>query len=355
MFSLAQPFSDPVSFPSLPARICWLGGRANARPVRRRSRSAHLRRSHAHRAPVRRVRCPALLVAGCESDGSDQGGVVLVGLITKFQTGFYDDIIEGANDYAVAHPRVRVLFGQSESATDDAGQVKLIESMVARGVQAIAITPTSPNVRPALQKAVDAGIKVVLLDNDIPEWHGKTSVVATDNLAGGKLAGQFLASRLAPGATLAILQGRPDNPSLDDRVKGVKTVLGNRATVVAEPVTECDEAKGYSAAKAVLAAHPDVSAIYAACGPPAIGAIRAIKDAGRRAGDIVVVGFDASPQELAAIAAGAEDGSVIQFPTQMGTLGIQTADVAAQGYNVSRNVDTGSEMVTRSNVSIWFR
>ena len=89
-------------------------------------------------------------------------------------------------------------------------------------VKAIAITPTSPNVKDELQKAVKAGIKVVLVDNDIPDWDGKSSVVATDNLAGGKLAGQWLAKNLPAGATIAVLQGVLGNPSLDDRVKGMK-------------------------------------------------------------------------------------------------------------------------------------
>ncbi len=105
-----------------------------------------------------------------------------------------------------------MVFAQGTSGTDDEGEINAIESMVTQGVKAIAITPTSPNVQDALQKAVDAGIKVVLVDNDIPDWDGKSSVVATDNLAGGKLAGEFMKDQLPAGDTDRHPPGRPGAP-----------------------------------------------------------------------------------------------------------------------------------------------
>ena len=121
--------------------------------------------------------------------------------------------------------------------------------------------------------------------------------------------------------------------------------------MVAEPATDCDQTKGLNAAQDLLTAHPDVTAIYGACGPPIIGALQAIKAAGKKPGAILVVGFDAAPDELAAIKAGDEAGSVAQFPAKMGSLGIDTAVKAAKGETVPANVDTGTEMVTKDNVA----
>ena len=92
--------------------------------------------------------------------------------------------------------------------------------MVAQGVKGIAITPTSPAVSAALDKAVKQGVKVVLMDNDIPTWKKKTSVVATNNFKGGMLAGKYLATKLKAGDTLGILEGVPGVPALDARVNG---------------------------------------------------------------------------------------------------------------------------------------
>jgi len=280
--------------------------------------------------------------------GSEQ---LKVGFITKFPVDFYDIMVDAVKKYDDQHADVEVIFGQGKSGTDDEGEINTIQNMIAKGVKAIAITPTSPAVQTALDGAVKAGIKVVLVDNDIPGWTGKSSVVATDNLAGGKLAGTWLAGHLPAGATIGILQGRVGNPSLDDRVKGLKETLGSKAAVVGEPATDCDQTKGLNAAQDLLTAHPNLTAIYGACGPPIVGALQAIKGAGKKSGDITVVGFDASPDELKAIKAGDQTGSVAQFPAKMGSIGIETAVAAARGHSVQPNVDTGTEMVTKDNVA----
>jgi len=279
---------------------------------------------------------------------SGGSGPIKVGLITKFPVDFYDTMVDAVKKYDTDHPEIQVVYGQGKSGTDDEGEIAIIENMITQGVKAIAITPTSPNVQGALDKAVKAGIKVVLIDNDIPGWSGKSSVVATDNLAGGKLAGQWLAKKLPPGSTIAILQGRLGNPSLDDRVKGLKDGLGAGFKVVAEPATDCDETKGLNAAQDVLTANPNVAAIYGACGPPIIGALQAVKAAGKKP---IVVGFDASPDEIKAIEAGDEAASVAQFPAKMGSKGIETALAAAKGGPVQATVDTGTEMVTKDNAA----
>src|SRR5206468_9117722 len=107
-----------------------------------------------------------------------------------------------------------VLYAQGKAATDDAGEIAAIQNMIAAGVRGIAIAPTSAAVIPALNKAVKAGIKVVLMDNDLPTWKKKTSVVATNNLKGGVLAGKWLAGKLKAGDTLGILEGVPGVPAL---------------------------------------------------------------------------------------------------------------------------------------------
>jgi simple sugar transport system substrate-binding protein len=295
---------------------------------------------------------PATLTAcaGDEDGTSDSSTVTKVGLITKFPVDFYDTMVDAVKEYDAEHDDVEVLYGQGESGTDDEGQIAIIQNMIVQQVKAIAITPTSPNVQAALDEAVEEGIKVILVDNDIPDWNGKSSVVATDNLAGGRLAGEWLAENIPAGSEIGVLQGRLGNPSLDDRVKGLKEALGSTMSIVAEPATDCDQTKGLDAAQDLLTANPDVVAIYGACGPPIIGALEAIRAAGKDPGEIVVVGFDASPDELAAIMAGDQAASVAQFPARMGLLGIETAVAAARGETVEPVVDTGTEMVTEENV-----
>jgi ribose transport system substrate-binding protein len=277
---------------------------------------------------------------------------IKIGLITKFPVDFFFTIENAAKEWAAAHPDVELITGQGKAGNDHEGQIAIIESMVAQGVKGIAVTPTGPQVQPALDAAVAAGVKIVLIDNDLPEWTGKSAVVATDNHAGGVLAGEWLKGQLQAGDTLGILEGVAGVPALDARVEGMTEGLGGLdVTVVQQLPTDCDQVKGQDAAEAILTANPDVKAIYGACGPPIIGALEAIKNAGREPGSIIVVGFDASPDELAAIEAGTEDASVAQFPAKMGELGVDTVYKAVIGETVEANVDTGTAVVTSENVA----
>src|SRR4029079_6382697 len=188
-----------------------------------------------------------------------------------------------------------------------------------------------------------------LLDNDLPTWKKKSSVVATNNLKGGVLAGKFLAGKLKAGDTLGILQGVPGVPALDDRVNGMLQGLGavkGQIKVVSKLETDCDQTKGATAAQTMLTATPNLTAIYSACGPPALGAIQSIKNAGIKPGGIILVGFDASTDAEKAIKAGTETVSVAHFPAKIGDLGIKTLGAAVQGKTVPKNVDTGTALVT---------
>jgi simple sugar transport system substrate-binding protein len=289
-----------------------------------------------------------------QSESSEPLDVVKLGFVTKFPVDFFFTLEDAAKAWDEAHPEAEVLFAQGQSASDDAGQIAAIEDLVAQGVAGIAVTPTSDAVIPALDKAIAAGVPIVLMDNDLPSWSGKSSVVATDNLAGGVLAGEWLAGQLQAGDKLAILQGVPGVAALDARVDGMLQGLGELAAnveVVKELPTDCAQDKGQAAADDILVSDPDVTAIYAACGPPAVGAATAIANAGIANEDIILVGFDALPDEVALIVSGAEDASVAQFPAKIGELGIDTLLKVVQGETPEAFVDTGTALVTPENVT----
>ena len=281
-----------------------------------------------------------------------QAKPIKLGFVTKFPVDFFFTLQNAAKKWDKAHPGAKVIFAQGKSGTDDAGEIAAIQNLVAQGVKGIAITPTSAAVSAELDKAIKKGVKVVLMDNDIPAWKKKTSVVATNNYKGGLLAGKFLATKLKAGDTLGILKGVLGVPALEDRVNGMLAGLGplkDQIKVVATLPTDCDQTKGATAAQTILTANKDLTAIYAACGPPVLGAIQSIKNAGIAPGAIIVVGFDALPDEVAQIKAGTETGSVAQFPSKIGLLGIDTLYKAVLGKKVPKNVDTGTAFVTKAN------
>jgi len=275
---------------------------------------------------------------------------VKIGFITKFPVPFFASMEDAAKAYAASHPGVEIVFGQGKSATDIEGQIAQIESMVTQGVQGIALTPVDPTVATALDKAVAAGLKVVLMDNNIPDWKGRTALATTDNLAAGRMAGGYLKTRLKNGDTIGILEGVPGVPALDDRVNGMLEGLnGVEVKIVGRGATKCTEELGINVAEDILTKNPDVTAIYSACGPPAAGAAQAIKNAGK-AGKVILVGFDYCCGEKEALTAGIEDATVAQFPTKMAELGVDALVKAIHGQQVVSLIDSGAALVTKGNM-----
>jgi len=277
---------------------------------------------------------------------------VKIGFITKFPVPFFATMENAAKAYAEANPGVEIIYGQGTSATDIEGQIALIESMVTRGVQGIALTPVDPTVAPALDKAIEAGVKVVLMDNNIPDWDGRTALATTDNYNAGKIAGAYLKSVLKDGDTLGILEGVPGVPSLDDRVNGMLDGLkGVDVQIVGRGATNCTEELGINVAEDLLTANPDLKAIYSACGPPAAGAAQAVKNAGIDTGKFVLVGFDFCCGEEEALSAGIEDATVAQFPSKMAELGVDALVKAIRGEKVESLIDSGAALVTKDNMA----
>lgn len=277
---------------------------------------------------------------------------VKLGFITKFPVPFFATMEDAAKAYAAANPGVEIIYGQGTSATDIEGQIAQIKSMVTQGVKGIALTPVDPTVAPALDKAIGQGVKIVLMDNNIPDWKGRTSLATTDNYAAGVLAGQYLKSVLKAGDTLGILEGVPGVPALDDRVNGMLEGLkGVEVKVVGRAGTNCTEELGINVAQDLLTANPDLKAIYAACGPPAAGAAQAIKNAGIASDAIVLVGFDFCCGEAEALTAGIEDATVAQFPAKMAELGVDALVKAIRGDEVPILINSGAALVTKDTMS----
>lgn len=275
---------------------------------------------------------------------------VTVGFLAKaLDSSYWVTVSDGARAASAEDPGVTVVAdaGQSEAAIEE--QIQKVEAMVTQGVDALAIAPTAPDqLIPALEAAIAAGIPVVLVDTDIPGLAGKTSYVGTDNANGGRMAAEYIIGQLPDGGQVALIGGTPGVTSTDARVAGALAGFeGTGFEVVAQLSSPANGRDGgVTAMEDILVAHPDVVAVFASGDEVALGAAEAIRAAGVAFEDIVLVGFDASPNGIASVVAGEMDATVAQFPARMGTLGVLTAAAAARGEDVPAVVDTGVEVVT---------
>jgi ribose transport system substrate-binding protein len=242
---------------------------------------------------------------------------------------------------------VSIVIGTGQSSSE---LVSKVEDAITRGTDVIAINAGDPKpVIPALKRAVEQGVEVVVFDVPIPELAAQSSFVGLNNRQGGELAGKWLAAHAGSGGQLGILHCIPGLEITDDRVAGFKAGLGSAPfKVVSTLDAKCDREKGRTVMENMLSSHPDLDAIYSISDTQTFGAVKAIQAVGK---DPIVVSFDAQPEALKDIGAGTViDASVGQFPFKVGALAVKTAVAVAEGKNVPKEVISPLIMVDKANV-----
>jgi ribose transport system permease protein len=271
---------------------------------------------------------------------------------------FWAEMQQAAEREATAQG-VHLISLAADRETDVERQYQIIENLIQQRVDAILLSPAgSRELVPAIRKANDAGIPVLILDTRIDRAAAESmgakvlTFIGSDNFEGGAVAGRYLAARLGGKGDIAIIEGISGHETADRRrlgfLKGVEAHPGIR--VVASQTADWERARAYTVAENLLQAHPDLDAIFAANDEMALGALEAVA-AARRLERVLVVGFDAIPDALANIASGRLAGSVAQFPGEMGRLGVRhAAALLRDGTAPPEEVLTRVEMIDHANV-----
>jgi ribose transport system substrate-binding protein len=289
-------------------------------------------------------------LSACESSSAAEYriGVVLPSLTS---TSFID-LDKGIKAAVGRHPDVELVYSYGSSTLPDANQqMRSIETLITKQVDAIVIADAFPTAKPALTKALAEGIKVVIMDWDGTEIpSSETTVVASDNEASGRMAGEYIAKVLDGKGEVALLDGFPTVPVNYWRTDKARVALEAAGVeVVARLETSCLRSKGESSTENILTAHPDVDLIYSGCGDPILGAATAVERAGLT-GEVQLMGFDATDEEIENIKAGTQLASVAQLMQQMGYVAGEKAVEAVRNGTVPDDVTTDTVVVDRENV-----
>ncbi|MHC4377048.1 MAG: substrate-binding domain-containing protein [Planctomycetota bacterium] len=269
---------------------------------------------------------------------------------------FWKSVHAGAL-HGAAGADVDILWSGPEPEGDRDAQIKVVENLALAGVDALVLMPVDAEALvPAARKLERKGIPVIVADSDL-SWDGRTSFVATDNRAAGRLAGEHLVSLLGGEGDVILLRYVVGSASTQAREEGFLEALEGQAgirVVSSDQYAGVSKADAQSAAENLLARFPGVDGVFCPNESAAFGMLRALEDAREKnalEGEVRFVGFDASPNLLTGLESGAIDALVLQDPVRMGQLAVEVAAAALAGEEVEARVDTGVTLATPENLN----
>jgi ribose transport system substrate-binding protein len=284
------------------------------------------------RHPVRSLARAALLASlalGCKAKDSATHGAATktigVSLLTR-EHDFYQQLEAGLQDAAAKHGYKLII---TTGDFDLAKQQSEIDNFLVQKVDAILVCPTdTKGIAPAIEKANAANVPVFTAD--IGAEGGKVvSHIASDNVAGGRLAGEYLAKAIGEKGNIGIVS-QPELQSVIDRETGFREAIAKFPNI--KIVSTINGAgvrdRSLKAADDMFQAHPDLRAVFAINDETALGVLASATSHNMK--NLAIVGYDAAPEALKAIAAGsALKADVAQQPR---AIGVQTIDALADYF-----------------------
>ncbi|MED1472460.1 ribose ABC transporter substrate-binding protein RbsB [Bacillus salipaludis] len=268
---------------------------------------------------------------------------VKIGLsVSTLNNPFFVSLKNGVQKEAkVLGMEVKVVDAQNDSAK----QINDVEDLIQQGVDVLLINPSdSAAISTAVQSANNIGIPVITLDRSADK--GKVAaLVASDNIKGGEMAGNYIVKKLGEKAKVAELEGVPGASATRERGKGFHNIADQKLNVVEQQAADFDRTKGLTVMENLLQANPDIQAVFAHNDEMALGAIEAINSSGK---NIMVIGFDGNDDALKAIKAGKMEATVAQQPELIGKLAVDAGRDVVQGKKVAKKIPAPLKLVTKS-------
>ncbi|AGK52418.1 ribose ABC transporter substrate-binding protein RbsB [Bacillus sp. 1NLA3E] len=270
---------------------------------------------------------------------------VKIGLsISTLNNPFFVSLKEGAEAEAKAKGADIIVV---DAQNDSAKQVSDIEDLIQKGIDVLLVNPTdSAAVTAAIESANSANIPVITVDRSA-EGGEVVAHIASDNVAGGKMAGDFILEKLEKKGKVVELEGIAGSSAARERGEGFHKSIDpvSDIKVVAKQAADFDRAKGLSVMENILQANKDIKAVFAHNDEMALGAVEALEAAGLK--DVIVVGFDANEDAVKAVEAGTMAATVAQKPTIIGQQGVTTAIKVAAGEKVDKFIPVALELIKK--------
>ena len=264
-----------------------------------------------------------LLLAGCTapSPTSPSSKTFKVAFVTNNASDFWTIARKGCEKADAELANVDVEFKIPADGTA-AEQRRVIDDLLAKGVQGIAVSPVDPANQTQMINDVAKQVLVITQDSDAPQ-SDRACYIGTDNVAAGRQAGDLIKEALPNGGKIMLFVGKLDARNAQERYQGIKEALaGSKVEIIDIRTDDTERVRAKANAADTLVKHPDVVALVGLWSYNGPAILNAITDAGK-VGQIKIIAFDEEDETLAGVKSGAIYATVVQQPYEFGYQSVQ--------------------------------
>jgi ribose transport system substrate-binding protein len=299
--------------------------------------------------------CLTCVAAGCRSGSTtaESGTKTLkLAFVTNNSSDFWTIARRGVEKADAELTDVEAEFRLTSDGTA-AEQQRIVDDLLTKGVDAVAISPVDPQNQTALIDAAAKRTLVFTQDSDAPQT-ARTCYIGTDNVAAGRQAGQLIRDAIPNGGSIMLFVGKLDAQNAKERIAGIREVLaGSNVRILDIRTDDADDVRAKANAADTLVRYPDIAALVGLWSYNGPAILNAVREAGK-VGRVRIVAFDEADETLAGVKEGTIHATVVQQPYEFGYQAITRMAQAARGDRSfipeSKQIIVPTLVVNRSNV-----
>lgn len=272
--------------------------------------------------------CACLLIAGCAGRGDSSKNVRLA-FVTNNASDFWT-IARRGTEKADAEINDLVVEFRIPSDGTAAEQKRVVDDLLAKGVEGIAISPVDPDNQTQMINEAAKQVLVVTQDSDAPKSE-RTFYVGTDNVAAGRQAGALIKEVLPEGGKIMLFVGKLDARNAQERYQGIReTLQGSSVQIIDVRTDDTDRVRAKSNVSDTLVRYPDVAALVGLWSYNGPAILNAVREAGK-IGQVKLIAFDEEDETLAGVKEGSIYATVVQQPYEFGYQAIKMMYTVLRG------------------------
>ena len=298
-------------------------------------------------------------LSGCSREGVESGGrkTLKLAFVTNNAADFWTIAQRGVEKADAEQQDVDAEFRITADGSA-AEQQRIVDDLLAKGVDGIAISPVDPQNQVAMIDAAAKQAMVFTQDSDAPQ-SARTCYIGTDNVEAGREAGRLVRDAIPEGGSIMLFVGKLDARNAQERIQGIREALeGSSIRILDVRTDDADNARAKSNAADTLVRYPDIKGLVGLWSYNGPAILNAVRQAGK-VGKVRIVAFDEADETLAGVKEGAIHATVVQQPFEFGYQAITRMAQAARGDRsfipANGQIIVPTQVVNRANVEDFTR